>query len=190
MERVLLLHRLKQQKWEEKFWQSIRELQEALDVPFPSCGSGYTYAGIPLCAWKCVESSSSSSVSDRVESKIAMDKYGIKPDIIIGCAGGGSNLGGLISPFMGEKLRGEKDYHFIAVEPASCPSLTRGVFAYDFCDTGMVCPLAKMYTLGSGFIPSANHAGGLRYHGMSPVAVTALCGWIYGSKIGRTDSCI
>ena len=104
-----------------------------------------------------------------VESKIAMDKYGIKPDIIIGCAGGGSNLGGLISPFMGEKLRGEADYHFIAVEPASCPSLTRGKYAYDFCDTGMVCPLAKMYTLGSGFIPSANHAGGLRYHGMSSI---------------------
>lgn len=104
-----------------------------------------------------------------LETKIALDKYGITPDIIIGCAGGGSNLGGLISPFMGEKLRGEKDYRFIAVEPASCPSLTRGVFAYDFCDTGMVCPLAKMYTLGSGFIPSANHAGGLRYHGMSPI---------------------
>ena len=104
-----------------------------------------------------------------LETKAAMDKYGITPDIIIGCAGGGSNLGGLISPFMGEKLRGEKDYHFIAVEPASCPSLTRGVYAYDFCDTGMVCPLAKMYTLGSGFIPSANHAGGLRYHGMSSV---------------------
>ena len=104
-----------------------------------------------------------------VETKIAMDKYGIVPDIIIGCAGGGSNLGGLISPFMGEKLRGERDYQFIAAEPASCPSLTRGVFAYDFCDTGKVCPLAKMYTLGSGFIPSANHAGGLRYHGMSPV---------------------
>ena len=104
-----------------------------------------------------------------METKIALDKYGITPDIIIGCAGGGSNLGGLISPFMGEKLRGEKDYRIIAVEPASCPSFTRGVFAYDFCDTGMVCPLAKMYTLGSGFIPSANHAGGLRYHGMSPV---------------------
>ena len=104
-----------------------------------------------------------------VESKIAMDKYGIKPDIIIGCAGGGSNLGGLISPFMGEKLRGEADYQFIAVEPASCPSLTRGVYAYDYCDTGMVCPLSKMYTLGSGFIPSASHAGGLRYHGMSSV---------------------
>lgn len=104
-----------------------------------------------------------------VETKIAMDKYRIKPDMIIGCAGGGSNLGGLISPFMGEKLRGEADYRFIAVEPASCPSLTRGRYAYDFCDTGMVCPLAKMYTLGSGFIPSANHAGGLRYHGMSSV---------------------
>ena len=102
-----------------------------------------------------------------LESKIAMDKYGIKPDIIIGCAGGGSNIGGLISPFMGEKLRGEADYHFIAVEPASCPSLTRGKYVYDFCDTGKVCPMAKMYTLGSGFIPSANHAGGLRYHGMS-----------------------
>lgn len=104
-----------------------------------------------------------------LEAKTALDKYGVKPDIIIGCAGGGSNLGGLISPFMGEKLRGEKDYEFIAVEPASCPSLTRGKYAYDFCDTGMVCPLAKMYTLGSGFIPSANHAGGLRYHGMSSV---------------------
>lgn len=102
-----------------------------------------------------------------IEAKTALEKYGVKPDIIIGCAGGGSNLGGLISPFMGEKLRGEKDYRFIAVEPASCPSFTRGKFAYDFCDTGMVCPLAKMYTLGSGFIPSANHAGGLRYHGMS-----------------------
>ncbi len=104
-----------------------------------------------------------------LETKAALDKYDITPDIIIGCAGGGSNLGGLISPFMGEKLRGEKDYRFIAVEPASCPSLTRGVYAYDFCDTGMVCPLAKMYTLGSGFIPSANHAGGLRYHGMSSI---------------------
>ncbi len=102
-----------------------------------------------------------------LETKTALDKYGIKPDIIIGCAGGGSNLGGLISPFMGEKLRGEADYRFIAVEPASCPSFTRGVYAYDFCDTGMVCPLSKMYTLGSGFIPSANHSGGLRYHGMS-----------------------
>ena len=104
-----------------------------------------------------------------LETKAALDKYGVTPDIIIGCAGGGSNLGGLISPFMGQKLRGERDYRIIAVEPASCPSFTRGRFAYDFCDTGMVCPLAKMYTLGSGFIPSANHAGGLRYHGMSPV---------------------
>lgn len=104
-----------------------------------------------------------------LETKAALDKHGIVPDIIIGCAGGGSNLGGLISPFMGEKLRGERDYQFIAVEPASCPSLTRGRFAYDFCDTGKVCPLAKMYTLGSGFIPSPNHAGGLRYHGMSSI---------------------
>ena len=104
-----------------------------------------------------------------LETKAALDKYGIKADMIIGCAGGGSNLGGLIAPFMGEKLRGEADYRIIAVEPASCPSFTRGVYAYDFCDTGMVCPLAKMYTLGSDFIPAPNHAGGLRYHGMSPV---------------------
>ena len=104
-----------------------------------------------------------------LETKAALDKYGIKPDMIIGCAGGGSNLGGLISPFVGEKLRGEADYRIIAVEPASCPSLTRGKYAYDFCDTGMVCPLAKMYTLGSGFIPSPNHAGGLRSHGMSSI---------------------
>ena len=104
-----------------------------------------------------------------LEAKAALDKYGVKPDIIIGCAGGGSNLGGLISPFMGEKLRGEADYRFIAVEPASCPSLTRGKYAYDFCDTGKVCPLQKMYTLGSGFMPSPNHAGGLRYHGMSSI---------------------
>ena len=104
-----------------------------------------------------------------LETKTACDKYGIKPDMIIGCAGGGSNLGGLISPFMGEKLRGEADYRIIAVEPASCPSFTRGRYAYDFCDTGRVCPMAKMYTLGHDFIPSANHAGGLRYHGMSSV---------------------
>ena len=104
-----------------------------------------------------------------LETKAALDKYGIKPDIIIGCAGGGSNLGGLIAPFMGEKLRGEADYRIIAVEPASCPSFTRGTYAYDFCDTGKVCPLAKMYTLGSGFIPAPNHAGGLRYHGMSSI---------------------
>ena len=104
-----------------------------------------------------------------LETKAALDKYGVKPDIIIGCAGGGSNLGGLVAPFMGEKLRGEKDYRIIAVEPASCPSLTRGKFVYDFCDTGMVTPLAKMYTLGSNFIPSPNHAGGLRYHGMSAI---------------------
>jgi tryptophan synthase beta chain len=104
-----------------------------------------------------------------LEAKTALDKYGVKPDLIIGCAGGGSNLGGLISPFMGQKLRGEADYRIIAVEPASCPSFTRGKFAYDFCDTGKVCPLAKMYTLGSGFIPAPNHAGGLRYHGMSSI---------------------
>ena len=104
-----------------------------------------------------------------LETKTALDKYGIKPDIIIGCAGGGSNLGGLIAPFVGEKLRGESDVRIIAVEPASCPSLTRGKYAYDFCDTGCVCPLAKMYTLGSSFIPSANHAGGLRYYGMSSI---------------------
>ena len=103
------------------------------------------------------------------ETMAALKKYNIKPDMIIGCAGGGSNLGGLISPFMGEKLRGEANYDIVAVEPASCPSFTRGKYAYDFCDTGKVCPLAKMYTLGSGFIPSPNHAGGLRYHGMSPI---------------------
>ena len=102
-----------------------------------------------------------------LETKTALDKYGEKADIIIGCAGGGSNLGGLIAPFMGEKIRGERDYRIIAVEPASCPSFTRGKFVYDYCDTGMVCPLQKMYTLGSGFIPAPNHAGGLRYHGMS-----------------------
>ena len=104
-----------------------------------------------------------------LETMAALKKYDIKPDMIIGCAGGGSNLGGLISPFMGEKLRGEADYRIIAVEPASCPSFTRGKYAYDFCDTGKVCPLAKMYTLGSGFIPAPNHAGGLRYHGMSSI---------------------
>ncbi len=104
-----------------------------------------------------------------VEAKTALDKYGVVPDVIIGCAGGGSNLGGLISPFMGEKLRGERDYQIIAVEPKSCPSFTRGKYAYDFCDTGMICPLAKMYTLGSSFIPSPDHAGGLRFHGMSTI---------------------
>ena len=104
-----------------------------------------------------------------LESKTALDKYGIKPDIIIGCAGGGSNLGGLIAPFMAEKIEGKNDIKFIAVEPASCPSLTRGKYAYDFGDTGKQTPLMKMYTLGSGFMPSPNHAGGLRYHGMSTV---------------------
>ena len=104
-----------------------------------------------------------------LETKTALDKYSIKPDIIIGCAGGGSNLGGLVSPFVGEMLRGEQQYQIIAVEPASCPSFTRGKFAYDFADTGMICPLAKMYTLGSQFIPSPSHAGGLRFHGMSTI---------------------
>ncbi|MBR5564764.1 MAG: TrpB-like pyridoxal phosphate-dependent enzyme [Roseburia sp.] len=104
-----------------------------------------------------------------LETKAALDKYGVKADIIIGCAGGGSNLGGLISPFVGEMVRGEADYKIIAVEPKSCPSLTRGKYAYDYCDTGKVCPLQKMYTLGSGFMPASSHAGGLRYHGMSSV---------------------
>ena len=102
-----------------------------------------------------------------LETKAALDKYDIKADVIIGCAGGGSNLGGLVGPFMGEKIRGEADYRIIAVEPETCPSFTRGVYAYDYCDTGMVCPLSKMYTLGSGFIPAGTHAGGLRYHGMN-----------------------
>lgn len=118
-----------------------------------------------------------------LETKAALEKYGIKADMIIGCAGGGSNLGGLIAPFAGEMLRGENKYDIIAVEPASCPSLTRGVYAYDFCDTGKVCPLAKMYTLGSGFIPSANHAGGLRYHGMSSVVSE-----LYDQKLIRAVS--
>ena len=104
-----------------------------------------------------------------LEAKAAFEKIGESPDIIIGCTGGGSNLGGLISAFMGEKLRGEKDYRFIGAEPASCPSLTRGKYLYDFCDTGQICPLAKMYTLGNGFMPSPNHAGGLRFHGMSTI---------------------
>lgn len=123
-----------------------------------------------------------------LETKTALDKYDIKADMIIGCAGGGSNLGGLISPFAGEILRGEADYKIIAVEPASCPSMTRGSYAYDFCDTGKVCPLAKMYTLGSGFIPSANHAGGLRYHGMSSV-VSQLYddGLIEARSVGQTE---
>lgn len=102
-----------------------------------------------------------------LETKIALDKYNITPDIVIGCAGGGSNLGGLIAPFMGEKIQGKANYRIIAVEPTSCPSFTKGKYAYDYCDTGMVCPLQKMYTLGSGFIPASSHAGGLRYHGMS-----------------------
>lgn len=104
-----------------------------------------------------------------LETKAALDKYSIRPDILIGCTGGGSNLGGFAAPFLGEILRGEAAYKIIGAEPASCPSFTRGVFAYDYCDTGKICPLAKMYTVGSQFIPSANHAGGLRFHGMSPV---------------------
>ena len=123
-----------------------------------------------------------------LETKAALDKYGVVPDIIIGCAGGGSNLGGLIAPFMGEKLRGERDYRIIAVEPASCPSFTRGVFAYDFCDTGKVCPLAKMYTLGSGFIPAPNHAGGLRYHGMSSILSQLYAdGYMEATTVLQTD---
>ena len=123
-----------------------------------------------------------------LETKAALDKYGIKPDMIIGCAGGGSNLGGLIAPFMGEKLRGEADYRIIAVEPASCPSFTRGVYAYDFCDTGKVCPLAKMYTLGSGFIPAPNHAGGLRYHGMSSTLSQLYAdGYMEATSVVQTD---
>ena len=123
-----------------------------------------------------------------LETKTALDKYGVKADMVIGCAGGGSNLGGLISPFVGEMLRGEADYEIIAVEPASCPSLTRGKYAYDFCDTGKVCPLAKMYTLGSGFIPSASHAGGLRYHGMSSV-VSELYdqGYLKATSVQQTE---
>ncbi len=104
-----------------------------------------------------------------LETKTALDKYGITPDVVIGCAGGGSNLGGLISPFVADRLRGRTGTRFVAVEPAACPSLTRGKYAYDFCDTGKVCPLAKMYTLGSGYMPATIHAGGLRYHGMSTV---------------------
>ena len=121
-------------------------------------------------------------------TKAALDKYGIKADIIIGCAGGGSNLGGLIAPFMSEKLRGEADYRIIAVEPASCPSFTRGTFAFDFCDTGKICPLAKMYTLGSSFIPSPNHAGGLRFHGMSPVLSQLYHdGYMEATSVYQTD---
>lgn len=104
-----------------------------------------------------------------LETKLGLDKYGVQPDIVIGCAGGGSNLGGLITPFMADRLEGKNNIHFIAVEPASCPSLTRGRYAFDFGDTGQTTPLMRMYTLGSGFMPSPNHSGGLRYHGMSPI---------------------
>ena len=123
-----------------------------------------------------------------LETKIALDKYGIKPDVIIGCAGGGSNLGGLIAPFMGEKLRGEADYRIIAVEPESCPSFTRGRYAYDYCDTGMVCPLSKMYTLGSGFMPAPTHAGGLRYHGMnSTLSKLYADGYMEATTVKQTE---
>ncbi len=123
-----------------------------------------------------------------LETKAAMDKYDIKPDIIIGCAGGGSNLGGLIAPFMGEQLRGEAEYKFVAVEPSSCPTLTRGVYAYDYCDTGMVCPLAKMYTLGSNYIPAASHAGGLRYHGMNSTLSQLLAdGYMEARSVEQTN---
>ena len=122
-----------------------------------------------------------------LEAKTALDKYGVKADIIIGCAGGGSNLAGLVAPFVGEMLRGEADYQIIAVEPSSCPSLTRGVYAYDYCDTGKVCPLAKMYTLGSSFMPSASHAGGLRYHGMCPTLSQLLAdGYMEARSVEQT----
>ena len=123
-----------------------------------------------------------------LETKAALDKVGVKADMIIGCAGGGSNLGGLISPFVGEMLRGENQYEIIAVEPASCPSFTRGSFVYDFCDTGRVCPLAKMYTLGSNFMPAPNHAGGLRYHGMSTILSQLYDdGFMKATSVKQTD---
>ena len=123
-----------------------------------------------------------------LETKAALDKVGVKADMIIGCAGGGSNLGGLISPFVGEMLRGENQYEIIAVEPASCPSFTRGSFVYDFCDTGRVCPLAKMYTLGSDFMPAPNHAGGLRYHGMSTILSQLYDdGYLKATSVKQTD---
>ena len=123
-----------------------------------------------------------------LETKTALDKYGIKADMIIGCAGGGSNLAGLVAPFVGEMLRGEANYQIVAVEPKSCPSLTRGVYAYDYCDTGKVCPLAKMYTLGSGFMPSASHAGGLRYHGMCPTLSQLLAdGYMEARSVEQTS---
>ena len=123
-----------------------------------------------------------------LETKAALDKVGVKADMIIGCAGGGSNLGGLISPFVGEMLRGENQYEIIAVEPASCPSFTRGSYVYDFCDTGRVCPLAKMYTLGSNFMPAPNHAGGLRYHGMSTILSQLYDdGYMKATSVKQTD---
>lgn len=123
-----------------------------------------------------------------LESKTALDMYGVTPDIVIGCCGGGSNFGGLIAPFMADRLEGKNKTTFVGVEPASCPSLTRGKYVYDFCDTGKMTPLAKMYTLGSGFMPSPNHAGGLRYHGMSPI-VSKLYhdGYITARSVTQTD---
>ena len=123
-----------------------------------------------------------------LESKIALDMFDVTPDIVIGCCGGGSNFGGLIAPFMADRLEGKTNTVFMGVEPASCPSLTRGKYAYDFCDTGKMTPLAKMYTLGSGFIPSPNHAGGLRYHGMSPI-VSKLYhdGYITARSVTQTE---
>mgnify|MGYP001480546726 FL=1 len=91
------------------------------------------------------------------------------PDVVVGCTGGGSNFAGLSFPFIGRKLRGEQDVRVVAVEPANCPSLTKGKYAYDFGDTGQMTPLVKMHTLGSSFVPPSSHAGGLRYHGMAPL---------------------
>jgi tryptophan synthase beta chain len=123
-----------------------------------------------------------------LEAKTAFDKLGVKPDVVIGCAGGGSNLAGLIAPFMGERLRGESACRFVAVEPASCPSLTRGRYAYDYCDTGRVCPLQKMYTLGHAFMPAASHSGGLRYHGMSATLSELYAqGQMEACSVGQTE---
>ncbi len=123
-----------------------------------------------------------------LETKLALDKYGVEADMIVGCAGGGSNLSGLIAPFMGEKLRGEKNYEIVAVEPESCPSFTRGKYAYDYCDTGKICPLAKMYTLGSGFMPAPTHAGGLRYHGMNPTLSALYAqGYLTAKTVKQTE---
>ncbi|MGC4070517.1 MAG: TrpB-like pyridoxal phosphate-dependent enzyme [Polyangiaceae bacterium] len=103
---------------------------------------------------------------EAIEQMKLADDY---PDIVIGCAGGGSNLAGIVFPFLGEQLRGGKKIRAIAVEPSSCPSLTKGKYAYDFGDTEQLTPLVKMYTLGASFVPPGLHAGGLRYHGMAPM---------------------